>query len=79
MVFAGGLSTALLAFAALFCTVIAVNSVRLPFNSEGRYFDGIVVHHDSAMLAYGIAALVLWLLTLLLGWLSCKAWKRHRN
>jgi hypothetical protein len=79
LVFTTGLFSALLACAALFCTVIAVNTARLPFNSEGRYFDGVVVHHDSAILAFGIAALVLWLLTLLFSWLSCKAWRQRGN
>jgi hypothetical protein len=73
------LATAIFAISALFCTFITVNTARLPFNSEGRYFDGIVVHHDDAILAYGLAALVMWLLTCLFGWLSRKAWQHCKN
>ncbi len=29
---------------------------RVPFNSEGRFFDGLTVHYEQAVLAYAVIA-----------------------
>jgi len=38
--------------------VLCVRLARLPYNSEGRYFDGVVVTHESAPLALGVLCVV---------------------
>ncbi|AOF87289.1 hypothetical protein BSY239_1367 [Hydrogenophaga sp. RAC07] len=50
---------------AAWLTVLAVAKARLPYNEEGNHFDGLVVHHEGTAVAYGVLAVVLWLLALL--------------
>lgn len=38
--------------------VLYVRLARLPYNSEGRYFDGVVVTHESAPVAFGVLCVV---------------------
>lgn len=37
---------------------ITYRLAQLPYNSEGRYFDGVVVTHESAPVAYGFLCAV---------------------
>jgi hypothetical protein len=37
---------------------VAIRAAMLPYNSEGRYWDGVVVHHSSAPIAYAMLALL---------------------
>jgi hypothetical protein len=55
-----------------FATMMAFQSARLPYNSEGRYFDGVVVHHDGAQFVYGALALVAWAITGCAVWAACR-------
>ena len=41
----------LLPFVILWCA-IATQTARYPYNSEGRYFDGVVVYHEEDPMAY---------------------------
>lgn len=50
---------------AAWLTVLAVAKARLPYNEEGNHFDGLVVHHEGTAVAYGVLAVVLWLVALL--------------
>lgn len=50
----------LLALVAMAASWLAVQAARLPYNSEGRHFDGIAVHHDGAQWMYAGAALLAW-------------------
>lgn len=79
MAIVAGLATVLAVFAAVFCSFITIEAARLPFNSEGRYFDGLVVHHDSAVLAYGVAAIAMWGLAIATGSVCRKVSKHNRN
>lgn len=39
---------------AALCVWLSFERLGYPYNSEGRYFDGRVVYHDSAPLGYGL-------------------------
>lgn len=41
-------------------TLTAFHAALFPYNGEGRYFDGVAVHHDGAQFVYGAMALVAW-------------------
>jgi hypothetical protein len=63
---AGVALTALLGTIAAALTLAAYRASRLPFNSEGRFFDGVVSRDTSAPLVYAMLAAVGWLLVLLM-------------
>jgi cobalamin synthase len=51
--------------------VLAVLTWRragLPYNEEGHYFDGLVNHHQQAVLVYAMGALLACVLALGLAW-----------
>jgi hypothetical protein len=45
------------------------NRYNMPFNSEGRWYDGEVVYHESAVFVYGLLAIGSAALTMGLAWL----------
>jgi hypothetical protein len=49
---------------------LTVNRSMLPYNSEGNYFDGVVVYHEQSVLGYGLCACVAAIVTLALAWMS---------
>lgn len=46
--------------------ILAVQRSRLPYNSEGNYFDGIVNYHEQSVISYGILACVSFLASVML-------------
>lgn len=44
------------AVAGLLAAGLAVEAARLPYDDQGRFFDGSAVHHDDAVLAYAVLA-----------------------
>lgn len=38
----------------------ALQAAFFPYNGEGRYFDGLVVHHDGAQFVYAAIAFGAW-------------------
>jgi len=64
------LMAAALGLGALGCAALFVQATRLPYNDQGHYFDGLVVHHAQAVGVYGGLALVMALLALALGWVA---------
>lgn len=73
---------ALLAFIggafALLCSVAAYEASLFPYNSEGRYYDGVVVHHAGSEFGWGLMALGGWIVVILLGWFAYLLFFRHR-
>ena len=67
--------TLIISVLSIVLTVTAFEAVYLPYNSEGRYFDGIVVHHDGSIISYTIMAFVSWLITALMGWFAYRLYK----
>lgn len=65
----GVVALALLAFVlsipALVLSVYSIDKFRMPYNDEGQYFDGLVVHHAGSEYVYGLLALGLWALAVL--------------
>ncbi len=57
-------------------TVWAVAKARLPYNEEGNHFDGLVVHHEGTAVAYGVLAVVLWVVAVLAGLGARRFFKR---
>ncbi|MBW8368777.1 MAG: hypothetical protein K0M70_13075, partial [Arenimonas sp.] len=64
------LVAAALGLGALGCTVLFVQAARLPYSEQGRHFESGVVHEVQAVGVYGVVALSMALLALLLGWLA---------
>jgi hypothetical protein len=60
---------------AVLTSVMAYQGALVPYNSEGRYFDGVVVHHDGAQLVYGAIALFAWIVV---GWMASFAYRLAR-
>jgi hypothetical protein len=50
------LLSVLLAGAGLFFLILTVQRSRLPYNSEGNYFDGVVNYHEQSIVVYGVMA-----------------------
>lgn len=50
------LLSVLLAGAGLFFLILTVLRSRLPYNSEGNYFDGVVNYHEQSIVVYGVMA-----------------------
>ena len=61
---------------AAWLTVFAVIKARLPYNEEGNYFDGLVVHHEGTAFVYGALAVVLWVVAVLVGLGARRMFKR---
>lgn len=49
---------------------------NLPYNEEGRYFDGLVVYEEQSASAYLVLVLIFFLTSLLAGYF---AWRRSRS
>lgn len=64
---------------AAWLTVVAMVKARLPYNEEGNHFDGLVVHHEGAAVAYGALALVLWGVAVLAGLVARHVFRRARG
>jgi hypothetical protein len=61
----------LLAIAAFFTTLptlsfvwSAIDESRYPYEENGRFFDGMTVHHQDSVLGYGLAATAFLVITL---------------
>lgn len=48
-------------------SALAITKAGMPYNEQGRYFDGEVVHHADAVLVFGGLAGVLWLVAVAVG------------
>ena len=59
-------------------TAMAAVKARMPYNEQGRYFDGLVVHQSGAEYVYGALALVFWAVGLGLGRWAHRRIKRTR-
>lgn len=57
-----GVVALLTALAAGWTTWQAWVLLRLPYNEQGRHFDGLVVHHEGTGEVMAVVALGLWLL-----------------
>lgn len=60
-----------LLFLTIAFSVLWLNRIALPYNSEGRYFDevGAVVYEEQSVIVYGLLTLLLFgLLTLAVIW-----------
>lgn len=60
----------LIAAFALLCSVMAYEAASYPYNSEGRYYDGMVVHQSYSWFGYGIMAFGGWAITAFLAWFA---------
>lgn len=63
--FAAFLAVSLVGVGLLFLT-LAIQRGRLPYNSEGNYFDGVVNYHESSVFGYGVLAVVSFIAALVL-------------
>jgi hypothetical protein len=57
---------ALLSGVGLIFLTLAVRRSRLPYNSEGNYFDGVVNYHEHSVVGYGVMAGVSFLAAIML-------------
>jgi len=48
-------------------TLAAREAASYPYDNDGRYYDGMVVHHAGSAFGWGTMALGAWVLTFLLG------------
>ena len=48
---------------AVFFTANAYRASLFDYNEEGRYFDGVTVHHDSAVIGWSVVAGLFWLMS----------------
>lgn len=55
-----GLLTLMLGAAAALASAYAVAKARMPYNEEGRHFDGLVVHHAGSEYVHALLAVLLW-------------------
>jgi hypothetical protein len=53
-----GLATFFTGTPGLFFAWLAIEASRYPYSENGRYFDGMVVHHQDSVLGYGLLAAV---------------------
>lgn len=74
-----GLLAIALAVPAVLWSAWAITQARLPYNEEGRHFDGLVVHHAGSEYVYAAMALVFWLLVGLAGWGACRVQQRAQR
>ena len=45
---------------AVFFTMNAYHAAMYDYNDQGRYFDGVTVHHESAVLGWSSVAILFW-------------------
>lgn len=57
-------------------TTAFINRLHLPYNSEGRYFNGIVVYHEQAISIFGIISSVFIATTLLFIYLLYRSFRK---
>ena len=62
-----GLLAAIAAVLAVLVASYAISKFGLPYNEEGRYFDGLVVHRAGSEYAFGFLAVVLGVVAVLAG------------
>lgn len=62
-------------FTVLFTTAF-INRMNLPYNSEGRYFNGIVVYHEQAVEVFGIISSVFIIITIGLTYLLYRSFRK---
>lgn len=74
-----GLLAIALAVPAALVSAWAITKARLPYNEEGRHFDGLVVHHAGGDYVYAAVALALWLLVGLAVWGACRLQQRSQR
>ena len=77
-IFAWIAAAGMLALAA-FSAWIAWTTAQLPFNSEGRYFDGLEVHLEQSILAYSTYAVVFGLMAAACLWLARRVCARGQD
>ncbi len=72
--------TAILAVLTIFVGWILFNHWKMPFNSEGSYFDvsSGVVYHQQAVLVYGLVTFILLSATIWSGYLAIKYETRNK-
>lgn len=58
---------------------LTVMRARMPYNSEGRFFDGLVVHHAGTEFVYGGLAVLFWVLTVVCCVWATRTVKRIRT
>ena len=46
--------------------ILTVQRSRLPYNSEGNYFDGVVNYHEQSIISYGVLACTSFLVSIML-------------
>ncbi|MBK5721884.1 hypothetical protein JGH11_13475 [Dysgonomonas sp. Marseille-P4677] len=63
-------------FSVLF-TAAFINRLNLPYNSEGRYSEGIIVYHEQAVEVFGIISFVFIIITILLAYLLYKSLRKN--
>jgi hypothetical protein len=64
---------------AAFLAWLAWTQSRLPFNSEGRYFDGLVVHLEQTALGYAVATMSFGALALTCVWTARRLYRRAQR
>lgn len=60
-------------------TTAFINRMNLPYNSEGRYFSGIVVYHEQAVEVFGIISSVFIIITILLVYILYRSFRKKVN
>ncbi len=59
-------------------SAIAYGKANLPYNEQGRFFDGIVVHHADAVFVFTALAALCWFVALLSAALAYRRFRRAR-
>jgi len=52
---------------------------QLPFNREGRFFDGLAVHHEQAVPGHAVTATFLAVVSVACAWRATRLAQRHRH
>ncbi|MFG6178921.1 hypothetical protein ACGTN6_16925 [Halomonas sp. THAF12] len=61
---------------AVLISAYAVIKARMPYNEEGNYFDGVIVHHEGSEYVYGLLSLPFWAFTIVASIGAYRTFKR---
>lgn len=66
------------AAAAVLLSIEALVKAGMPYNEEGRYFDGLVVHDQTSAFVHAALAVLCWVLATLTALAARRVGKRRR-
>ena len=73
---ASGVLSLLFGISAVLLCAYAFTKARMPYNEQGRYFDGVTVHHAGIEYVYGVLGLSFGVFALVAGLGAYRLFKR---